>query len=126
MICLNERLKILRKELGLSQKDFAERLGIVQATLSAMETGKLTLNERTLRFISTSFHVNEAWLRYGEGEMFVPSRLENEFFDLFATLRPASQEYILLMARELLKTQQKLLESTEETPDHLPEEPAAE
>ncbi|MCI9415205.1 MAG: helix-turn-helix transcriptional regulator [Clostridiales bacterium] len=123
---MQERIKALRKALNVSQKEFAEQLGLTQTFLSMIERGKNPLSEKTIKLICSTFPVSEAWLRYGDGEMFNSSLYEKEFSELFATLRPASQEYILLMARELLKTQQKLLESTEETPDHLPEEPAAE
>ena len=38
------RLEMLRKELGLSQKDFAEKINMTQQRISAYEKGKRKIN----------------------------------------------------------------------------------
>jgi transcriptional regulator with XRE-family HTH domain len=40
-------MRAIRKELGLSQAEMAERLGLHQTTISRFETGDLTLDRRT-------------------------------------------------------------------------------
>lgn len=42
-----EELRTIRKDLGLSQVELAEKLGVRQSTISKLETGTLTLDERT-------------------------------------------------------------------------------
>lgn len=68
---INGRIKVLRKRLGLSQIEFADKLGIKQSSLSDIENGKtLTIDERNIKIICQVHNVNEAWLRDGTGEMF--------------------------------------------------------
>lgn len=67
---MNERLKQLREELGLSGAKFGEKIGIGRNAISRIETGKNSLTEQNIKSICREFNVNEDWLRNGEGEMF--------------------------------------------------------
>lgn len=67
---MNSRIKELRKKLGLSQTEFGARLGIKQTTVAGYETGGRTPIDAVISLICREFHVNEEWLRTGEGEMF--------------------------------------------------------
>lgn len=104
------RLKTLRKTLGMSQVDFAERMGLSQSTLAMLESGKRKFNEKHLKLVCSAFGVREQWMRAGEGEMFAASPYEGEFLSIFSELRPETQRYLLNMARELVETQNSLLE----------------
>lgn len=104
------RLKEVRKTLGMNQNDFAKRLGLSQSTLAMIEVGKRNFNEKHLRLVGSAFGVNEQWMRTGEGEMFAAPPYAGEFMSIFADLRPETQRYLTMMARELLNTQQELLE----------------
>lgn len=68
---MNNRIKEIRIALTLNQSDFAKRIGIGQAALSAQEKGIRNITDRTVSQICQEFNVNEDWLRTGEGEMFV-------------------------------------------------------
>lgn len=67
---MNERLKSLRLEIGLSQSEFANKLLMSQNQLSLIELGKRNLTNRTMHDICREFNVNEEWLRSGNGQMF--------------------------------------------------------
>lgn len=67
---MNERIKELRKALGLSGEKFGEPLGIKRAAVSNIENGRSNLAEQSIIAISSIYNVNENWLRTGEGEMF--------------------------------------------------------
>lgn len=67
---LGERIKKLRKELDLTQQEFADRIGIKRNSIAQVELGRNT-SDQTIISICREFNVNEAWLRTGEGEMFV-------------------------------------------------------
>ena len=109
---VNQRLKLLRKEIGLSQGNFAERIGFKQTALSMIESGRNVLNDRHIKLICSTFNVSERWLRDGEGEMFAAaSPYAKELEQILESLAPATQEYLLVVARELLNTQRKLLGS---------------
>lgn len=105
------RLKQLRKTLKINQTNFAKQLGITQTAYSMIENGINPLSDRHIKVICSVYHVNEDWLRTGTGEMFFASPYEKEFISIFTHLAPETQQYLLLMARELLNTQEKLLEA---------------
>ena len=67
---MNERIKELRKALGLTQQKFAERIGVKQNTVAQYEIGRNEPTDTVLNLICREFAVNEEWLRTGEGEMF--------------------------------------------------------
>lgn len=65
------RIPVLRELLDLSQKEFAERVGITQGALSQLERGKSKLSLDTIRKISLTFHVNCNWLINGQNDIFL-------------------------------------------------------
>jgi transcriptional regulator with XRE-family HTH domain len=68
---LNERLNALISNLGLKDKDFAQKIGFSQPYISMILTGKKTTpSPRFFDSLSRVFYVNTEWLRTGEGEMF--------------------------------------------------------
>lgn len=77
---MNERVKELRKALGLSGEKFGERIGLKKSVISQMETGKTGTTDQTIKTICREFNVNEEWLRYGNGEMFIETKSDNELF----------------------------------------------
>jgi transcriptional regulator with XRE-family HTH domain len=105
-----ERLVTLRKVLGLNQREFAKHLGITATAVSMIEVGHNSLSERNTQLICKIFKVNDAWLRTGEGEIFAASPYETEFFAVFRSLMPETQEALLQLGRRLLETQRKLTE----------------
>ena len=74
----HERLKELRKALGVKQGEFAKRISTTQGHISDIENGRKSLSERTAKLICLEFNVNEEWLRTGKGEMFVDVLPEDE------------------------------------------------
>lgn len=67
---MNERVKQLRKELGLSGAKFGEKIGLTRMAISNIENDKYNLTEQSIKSICREFNVNENWLRNGEGKMF--------------------------------------------------------
>lgn len=67
---MNERIRLLRKELGLNQSDFGNKIGVKQGTVAGYESGVRTPLDAVVSSICREFDVNEEWLRTGEGEMF--------------------------------------------------------
>ena len=67
---VNERVKLIRKQLGLTQEQLAQRLGIGKAALSMIETGKAGLSTRNRNILVQELNVNPEWLESGKGNMF--------------------------------------------------------
>ena len=68
---MNERLKIIRLKLKLTQDNFAKKINITRSHISALEKSKRTITDRSINDICREFNVNEEWLRHGTGEMFI-------------------------------------------------------
>ena len=67
----NERIKELRKTLGLTQEKFGERVGLKKSAISQIESGVNGVTDQLRLAVFREFNVNEDWLRTGEGSMFV-------------------------------------------------------
>ena len=67
----NERVRELRKTLGLTLEKFGERLGVKKNAISAIENGRNSLTDQMTRAICREFGVDYIWLTTGDGEMFV-------------------------------------------------------
>lgn len=68
MIC--DRLKILLKELNISQRQFAMKINLDAGYFSRIMQGKVNPPDRILLLIENVFNVNKNWLENGEGEIF--------------------------------------------------------
>ena len=81
-----ERIRDLRKAIGLTQQEFADRLGVKRNTVALYETGKSGISDGIIKSICREFGVSEEWLRTGEGEMFVPRTKNQVITDFMADL----------------------------------------
>lgn len=68
---MNERIRLLRRTLGLTQQEFADRLGIKRGALANYEVGRNQPIDAVVSLMCREFQVNETWLRTGQGEMFL-------------------------------------------------------
>lgn len=68
---MNTRIRELRKSLGLTMEAFGSSLGITKSAVSFIESGKSKITDRNISMICQLYHVNEEWLRTGEGDMFL-------------------------------------------------------
>jgi transcriptional regulator with XRE-family HTH domain len=68
---LDLRIRNIRKELKMSQKEFAERMGVSQGTISWSEQPDKNVPDSTIKSICKIFNVNENYLLYDESPMFV-------------------------------------------------------
>jgi len=66
---INQRIKKLRKSLGMNQGEFGQKIGMGQAGISKIEQDGNTVIDQNIRLICQTFHVSEKWLRTGAGPM---------------------------------------------------------
>lgn len=83
---MQDRIKELRKSLGLTQRDFGKRLGVQANTITSYESGVRTPNNSMILAICREFNVNESWLRTGEGEMKQPLTRNQEIAEFMGRL----------------------------------------
>lgn len=65
-----ERVKEIRKSLGLTLEKFGEKLGVGKTAISKIEKGERNLTEQMTISICREYNVNYDFLTYGDGEMF--------------------------------------------------------
>lgn len=80
---MDERIKSIRKALGLTQQEFADRLGIQRSTIAQYETGRNNPIDAVVSLICREYNVDEVWLRTGVGEMFRPRTREDDIAAFF-------------------------------------------
>lgn len=69
---IGDRIKKLRRDLNMTQTEFANRIGSMQNTITRYETNNRNPSASVIALICKEFDVREEWLRTGEGEMFKP------------------------------------------------------
>ena len=82
----NERIKEVRKALGLTLDKFGERVGMKKSSLSQVENGINAVSSQLRTAVCREFHVREEWLRTGEGEMFEERTSDQAIVDFAADL----------------------------------------
>lgn len=83
---MENRIKQIRKSLKLTQVEFGERLGVKGNTITGYETGLRVPSDAIIMAICREFHINENWLRTGEGEMAAPLSRDEELARFFGEL----------------------------------------
>ena len=99
----------MRQLKGLTQSQFAEKLGLSRNYIGLIEIGDRVPSDRTISDICREFNVSEEWLRTGEGEMFQPKSRNEELFEFAAKVSegdPSSIQAQLLAVMARLTDEQ--------------------
>lgn len=75
---MNNRIKEVRKEAGLSQGEFGQVIGVTAAAISRMESGLRNPSEAIIKSIIREYAINETWLRTGKGTMKTTTKQQAE------------------------------------------------
>lgn len=115
---MKERIKELRKSLGITQQEFADKLGLKRNTIATYEIGKAVPSDRVISDLCNKYNVNEEWLRTGEGEMFISLNRTQQIAqltaDLFKGEKDSFKERLLLALAKLDESEWKVLEKIAE------------
>ena len=116
---IGERIRLIRKETGLNQTDFGEKVGLRQSSLGQIESGVRNATDRTIILICEKYGVREEWLRNGTGEMFlesdstIVSQLSSEYgldafekvlIEGFLKMKPEERAVVKTYVRNLIDT----------------------
>lgn len=74
---MKDRIKKIRKDYHLSQYEFADKLSLSRGFISQVEADLNVFSDRTISDICRIFHVDEHWLRTGEGIPY-PAKSDNQ------------------------------------------------
>ena len=119
---MQERIKGLRKALGLTQQKFADALGVKQNTIAQYESGRNAPIDAVVSLICREFNVNEAWLRTGEGAMFLERSRDEELSAFFGDLLAGQPDFKRRLITVLSRLDESEWELLEQMADKLVEE----
>ncbi len=70
---MNERIKTIRINAGLTQQQFADRIKVKRNTVATYEMGRSIPSDSAIALICREFGINEEWLRNGIEPIYVQS-----------------------------------------------------
>ena len=93
------RLRKIRQNLNLKQKEFAAGLGISSPALSEIENGKYKPGHDFIYNIVKSYKVNLYYLIFGEGEMFLEPLSIGAGLSRHSGIKPEMKRFIWYFER---------------------------
>lgn len=116
---MKDRIKALRKKLGLTQQAIADVAGIKRNTVAQYEMGRNEPTSAVITLICKTYNVNETWLRTGEGEMFVQRTRSQEIVDFMGDLVQTNNEFKRRFVAALARLDESEWELIEKMADKL-------
>lgn len=111
---MKDRIKTIRKESNLTQKQFADKLGLKQNTVATYEMGRIGISDTVVLSICREFNINENWLRTGEGEMHSSVNEDERFAVNVGKIQRTDDETIMRWVNAIAETNPSALKEIEE------------
>lgn len=111
-----ERVKEIRKALGLTLEKFGEPLGVGKTAISNIEKGNRNLTEQMTKSICREFGVDYMWLTTGDGEMFVES--DDDFMEKIDRIMAGENDARKNMIKTLLNASDADIEALDNLIDY--------
>ena len=114
---IKDRIKEIREDAGLSQKDFGSKVKLSRSQISCYEKGIRDATDRSIKDICREFDVNEIWLRTGEGgdeNIFNKLNDEDRFSINLGKLSITENEFAKSMLNAIAESSPEKLKSIEE------------
>ena len=109
---VNEKLKLIRQTLNMSQSQFAEELGLQQGSYSGIESWKKgSITKQTEIILNLKFNVNIDFLYNRSAEIFINNTPENSNGEISIDKKIIEQFSKLT---DTIYSQQKMIESLQE------------
>lgn len=119
---MNERIKMIRQKLGLSQEEFGRRLGVTRGAITNIELNKVEPKPLFVDLICREFGVSEEWIKDGNGEMFHPKSAEEELAAFFGDVLSGEPDFRRRLISALARLDESQWEVLEEVARKLLEE----
>lgn len=97
---MKDRIKELRKSLGLNQTEFGARINIKQTTVAGYENGRAPI-DAVIGAMCREFGVRRQWLEEGIGPMRHPETEDDEIVD---AVLAGEDEFVKAVIRGIAKT----------------------
>jgi len=110
---MKDRVKEIRRVKGLTQEQFAEKIGLSRNYVAMIEIGQREPSDRTISDICRVFEISEDWLRYGLEPMKVVKTKEEEISEMVGTALDGSSEFKRSVVKMICSRSDKELEVLE-------------
>lgn len=98
---MKDRIKQVRTEMGLTQDEFASRIGIGKSSVSLLESGRNNPSPQTIQLICQQFGVRKDWLLEGTGPMKLPAAEDDAIID---EVLAGDDDFVKAVIRGIAKT----------------------
>jgi len=114
-----EKVKAIRKALGLSQEVFGAQIGVTKSHMSGVESGSKNLSGSALQLLKVKYSISTQWWESCKGEMFEKKVGEPNNFGPSLEDQLAFQEWQTFSPDQKLQAVQMLrrLKAGSKTPD---------
>lgn len=109
---MKDRIKRIRKDAGLTQKDFGKRIGVEGNTVTTYEKGIRTPSDSVMQLICNEFNVRKEYLYDGVGEPYIQKTKNQEIYDFANSVMKSDDNSI---QKRFISALSKLDESEWET-----------
>lgn len=82
---MRERIKTLRKALGLNQTEFGNRLGMSRWAIVNIELDRAPIKPLLIDLICSTFGANKEWLANGTGPMLADRSRDDQIMDFVSS-----------------------------------------
>ena len=105
---VGEKIKAVRKYLGLKQDEFAVKIGSSRSNLACVETGKVTPTSMMLICIALTFNVDREWLTDESADTSeVDHLVDTSIIDKYKRLKKNYRDFAERQLDMLLELQEK-------------------
>lgn len=78
---MNNRIKIVRKYLKMTQEEFGKELGRTKRSVIFYEKGERSIDIAVIKLLQEKFNINSDWLVNGTGDMILNNDNNNNYID---------------------------------------------
>lgn len=111
---MKNRIKEIRKNKGLTQVEFGNKIGVKGNTITNYENGLRKPTDAVILSICREFNINEEWLRTGNGEMYHPINPDDIYASNVRKLQYTDNETIIRWVNAIAETNTEVLKQVEE------------
>lgn len=110
---MNTRIKQIRQEAGLTQSQFAEKIGLSRNYVAMVEIGQRDPSDRTISDICRIFDIQEDWLRYGLDPMRAVKSREEEIAQMVGAALSGDANFIQAVVKMICSRTPEELQALE-------------
>lgn len=99
---MKDRIKMIRKNAGMTQEQFSKAIGISRNFLANVETSNRNLGKHVITEMCRKFGINENWVYTGEGDMYADTKTQDDIFEWVGSAMatdPFKMEFLRILSQ---------------------------